>query len=83
MTAPPPPSARALFDGAPPRQVVVTLVKAHRTGGNSHWRSVVEGEGEIDTTTFGPSVLMADLTNPHDFAQHLDMLESTQGRPKG
>ena len=61
-------------------QLVVTLVKAQRTGGNSHWRCVVEGEAEVDTLQFGPSVLMADITNPGDFAKHYEMLGAQLGK---
>ena len=57
------------------RQVVVSLVKAKRTGGKEHWSCVVEGEGKIDTIGFGPKVLMANIHNPQDMAEHMHMLQ--------
>mmetsp|Transcript_22025 Transcript_22025/g.36380 ORF Transcript_22025/g.36380 Transcript_22025/m.36380 type:complete len:331 (-) Transcript_22025:331-1323(-) len=57
------------------RLVVLTLVKATKTGGKHHWSSVVEGDDAIDTARFGPQVLTADPNNPVEFAEHLKLLE--------
>ncbi len=69
-----PAPAGAAEGGARRRRVVVTLVKAERTGGVSHWTCVVEGEAEVDTSAFGPAVISADPCNPNEVAKGMDLL---------
>ena len=63
------------------RQVVVTLIKRDKTGGQGHWPCVVVGDdGKIDTTKFGAQVCVADPNKPHEFVEAMKSLEVRSGR---
>ena len=61
--------------GAGGRVVVLTLVKASKTGGKGHWPRVVEGGPSIDTSRFGPAVLAANPDSPHELARAIEELK--------
>eukprot|EP00947_MAST-08B_sp_MAST-8B-sp1_P000385 g385.t1 len=46
------------------RAVAINLIKKKRTQKNQHWRTVLRGDAEIDTTKFGPQIVPVDSTNP-------------------
>ena len=42
------------------RSVVLNLIKKKRTTKNGHWRTVIQGDAEINTAKFGPTVHAVD-----------------------
>ena len=56
------------------RLLTVTLAKAHKTAGHSHWPCVVEGAPRIDPSKFGPQVLTANPDNPNELIERMNML---------
>lgn len=45
------------------RKVWVSLYKETATAKNQHWKYVVEGDEEVDTSSLGPPVHSLDINN--------------------
>ncbi len=54
------------------RKIWISLYKETETAKNQHWKYVVEGDEEVDTSALGPPVHALDINNKAALQEAMD-----------
>ena len=60
------------------RVIVINLIKKQRTQKNQHWKTVLCGDAEIDTSKFGPLVQAVDANDPTSMKQMIAAMRDSK-----